>query len=299
MSELVSSGFLNINKPLHLTSHDVVAAVRRRFRALTGAKKVGHAGTLDPLADGVLVICLGSATRLSEYMMPGRKIYQARITFGATTSTYDAAGDVLTRCDASRISSSMIEETLPQFIGEILQIPPMYSAIKIKGKKLYELARQGKTVSRPARNVRIHAIDLVSWQNPVLELTVHCEAGTYIRSLAQDLGSALDAGAYLSGLTRLASGAFSISDSVELDAVLEHDQWTQHIICPFDALSEYRRVTLTDEEARCVCRGGFISRQPDVPDSLVFAFNSYKRLVAVLQPRNELWKPHKVFSGQS
>ena len=298
MSEHLQSGFLNINKPLRLTSHDVVAAVRRRFRAQTGSKKVGHTGTLDPLADGVLIICLGSATRLSEYMMQGRKIYQARITFGSTTSTYDAAGDVLTRSNTSQISRSVIEATLPQFIGDILQVPPMFSAIKLDGKKLYELARQGKTVARPARKVRIHAIDLMSWRNPVLELMIHCGAGTYIRSLAHDLGAALNTGAYLSGLTRVASGAFTTADSIELDVVLEHDEWTQHIICPFDALSEYTRVTLTEEEVERLCHGGFIARQPDLSNADVFAFDSQRRLIAVLQPRDELWKPHKVFLRQ-
>ncbi len=299
MSERVPVGFLNINKPLHLTSHDVVAAVRRRYRALTGAKKVGHAGTLDPLANGVLIICLGAATRLSEYMMADRKSYRARLTFGARTSTYDAAGDILSRNDASRITRSLIDAALPQFIGEIAQVPPMYSAIKQKGKKLYQLARQGKTVARPARDVTIHDIEVISWRNPVLELTIHCGAGTYIRSLAHDLGDALEVGAYLSGLTRLASGRFSLEDSVELTTILESDDWLRHIISPYDALRDYDRMTLTDVEIHSVRHGGFLRQRAGPSSDLVFAFDSAKQLVAVLEPRGEHWKPRKVFPLQS
>ncbi len=299
MSERVPVGFLNINKPLQLTSHDVVAAVRRRYRAKTGAKKVGHAGTLDPLADGVLVICLGYATRLSEYMMAGRKSYRARLTFGATTSTYDSAGDILSRSDASRISRAQIDAALPQFIGEIAQVPPMYSAIKQKGKKLYELARQGVTVARPARDVTIHDIEVISWRNPVLELEINCGAGTYIRSLAHDLGDALEVGAYLSGLTRLASGGFSLENSIDLKTILESDDWLRHIISPYDALRDYNRLALTDHEIQSIRHGGFIQQRADAPSDLVFAFDSAKRLVAVLEPRGEHWKPHKVFPAQS
>ena len=299
MSERVPVGFLNINKPLQLTSHDVVAAVRRRYRAKTGAKKVGHAGTLDPLADGVLVICLGYATRLSEYMMAGRKSYRARLTFGATTSTYDSAGDILSRSDASRISRAQIDAALPQFIGEIAQVPPMYSAIKQKGKKLYELARQGKTVARPARDVTIRDIEVISWRNPVLELKIHCGPGTYIRSLAHDLGDALEVGAYLSGLTRLASGGFSLENSIDLKTILESDDWPRHIISPYDALRDYNRLALTDLEIQSIRHGGFIQQRAGAPSDLVFAFDSAKQLVAVLEPRGEHWKPHKVFPAQS
>ena len=244
MSERAPVGFLNINKPLHLTSHDVVARVRRVYRAKYGGRKVGHAGTLDPLADGVLVICLGAATRLSEYVMRADKTYRARITLGETTTTYDAAGDVVDECDASHVKRTDIEAALPQFLGEIAQVPPMYSAIKQRGQKLYELARQGKTVERPARRVTIHSLDLLAWRSPTLELKARCGAGTYIRSLAHDLGAALGVGAYLSGLTRTASGSFDISQSIALDDLLESDDWARRVVSPYQALESYERITL-------------------------------------------------------
>jgi len=295
----VPAGFLNLNKPLHLTSHDVVAAIRRRCRPSRGKVKVGHAGTLDPLADGVLIICLGAATRLSEYMMRSRKVYRARITFGATTTTYDAAGDVLTRRDASRLTLADITDALPPFIGEILQIPPMYSAVKVKGKKLYELARAGQTVARPERKVTIYSIDIISWDAPVLELEIHCGAGTYIRSLAKDLGESLGVGAYLSGLTRVASGAFRLDQSIALEAVMQDDDWSSQIISPFDALADSACVTLAEAEIQRVQQGGFIKRSGDIQAEKVFAFDSKQQLAAILVPRAETWKPHKVFPLRS
>ena len=182
---------MNINKPLKLTSHDVVARVRRRYKELTGSKKVGHAGTLDPLATGVLVLCLGGATRLSDYVMHTTKQYRAQITLGCATTTYDAEGDTVSEMNAEHLVKSDVEEVLPQFIGDIQQIPPMYSAIKQGGKKLYDLARQGKTVERPARDIRIENLEITAWNSPTFALDIICGSGTYIRSLADDIGQAL------------------------------------------------------------------------------------------------------------
>ena len=299
MSEIPAAGFLNVNKPLHLTSHDVVARVRRHYRALTGSRKAGHAGTLDPLADGVLVICLGAATRLSEFIMRGRKIYRAEITLGATTSTYDAAGEILECTPAKHLQLSDIQRALPQFIGEIEQVPPMYSAIKVGGTKLYELARQGKTIERKARAVTIHAIVVRSWRRPVLELEIECGSGVYIRSLAHDLGAALGVGGYLSGLTRTASGAFRIGDSLNLDSIATDGAWMHKIIAPYDALGDYTRVHLNTEEVENLRHGRFIRRPTDMANHIVFAFDRANRLVALLEPRAELWKPRKVFLSEA
>ena len=299
MSAHIPAGFLNIDKPLHHTSHDVVAAVRRRCRAMAGPLKVGHAGTLDPLADGVLVICLGAATRLSEYIMAGRKLYRAQITLGTATSSYDAEGDIISRRDASHISRAHIDTVLPRFIGSISQTPPMYSAIKYKGQKLYELARQGKTVALPQRKVTIHQIDIIHFQNPTLELEITCEAGTYIRSIAHDLGEALNVGAFLSGLTRLASGGFNISESIQLASVNESDNWVQHLVTPYEALSDFVRVMLTEEESGRIRHGGFIPRRLDKQASPVFAFDRCQQLVAILEPRDSNWKPRKVFPSRT
>ena len=299
MSECAAAGFLNLNKPLHLTSHDIVAQVRRHYRSLTGSKKVGHAGALDPLADGVLVICLGAATRLSDYIMRGRKVYQAQIYFGASTTTYDAAGEILNRKCADQIKRADIERALPRFIGDIEQVPPMYSAIKIRGKKLYELARQGQTIKREPRPITIHSIKILAWRNPVLELEIACGAGTYIRSLAHDLGAELGVGGYLCGLTRTASGAFEIGDSLPLEAITGTGEWLRRITAPFDALADYRRVGLDAADIESLRYGRFIRRPPNVADREVFAFDAANRLVAILEPRAEQWKPRKVFVSGS
>lgn len=294
---MVAAGFLNLNKPLRFTSHDVVAIARRRYRALTGSRKVGHAGTLDPLAAGVLVLCLGAATRLSDYIMAGAKTYRAKITFGITTSSYDAAGDILSRSCADHIQRVDIERALPQFIGDIEQVPPMFSAVKVDGVKLYELARQGQTIEREPRPVTIQSIKLLAWRNPVVELEIHCGAGTYIRSLAHDLGAALGVGGTLSGLTRIASGDFLLSDSLPLAAIADSDEWLRQIISPYEALSAYTRVGLGKEDIGRLRQGRFIARPPAIADPTVFAFDGNKRLVAILEPRANQWKPRKVFAS--
>ncbi len=296
MSEIDHSGFLNVDKPLHYTSHDVVALVRRRYRELTGAKKVGHAGTLDPLASGVLIVCLGKATRLSEYIMPGRKSYRASITLGQTSSTYDSGGEI----DESPVETGGIElvgikEAITSFTGEILQVPPMYSAIKVKGRKLYELARQGQSIEREPRPVRIDSINILEWNDPLLELDVICSAGTYIRSLAHDLGQALGVGAYLSGLQRRSSGQFTLGDSVALETLLNEADWWRHIIPPHVALAEESCVTLSKDELSRIQNGRTITRRARLDAERVFAFSCDKRLAAILVPQDELWKPHKVF----
>ncbi len=296
MSEQDHSGFLNVDKPLHYTSHDVVALLRRRYRELTGAKKVGHAGTLDPLASGVLILCLGKATRLSEYIMPGQKTYRASLSFGRWSSTYDSGGELSkSLADTSDISVADISAAISPFIGDILQVPPMYSAIKVGGRKLYELARQGQSIERAPRSVRIDSIKVLRWQNPLLELEVLCAAGTYIRSLAHDLGQALGVGAYLSGLQRRASGTFQLSDSVALDCLLNEADWWRRIIPPYSALAQHSCVTLSNMELASIQNGRAIARRAGISAERVFAFTADKQLAAVLVAQGALWKPHKVF----
>lgn len=289
------AGFLNINKPLRMTSHDVVARIRRRARVLGAPLKVGHAGTLDPLADGVLVVCLGAATRLSEYMMRGQKSYRATIMLGVVTSTYDAAGEVVQRADAGRVTIDEIRAALPAFIGTIKQLPPMHSAIKVGGKKLYELARRGETIERQPRAVTIHSIRVLAWDSPLLKLEIHCGSGAYIRSLAHDLGEALNVGAHLAGLTRTASGNFTLADSLDLDALLRVEDWGLQIVSPWCALRDYPRLELAAEEAARLRKGMFINRRDCCDAPVVFGFDAQRDLVAILQPRGDRWKPHKVF----
>ena len=216
-------GFINLNKPATWTSHDCVARVRR----LLNTRKVGHSGTLDPLATGVLPIAVGRATRLLQYLSAS-KSYRAVIRFGVTTTTDDLEGEVLTHRSVTHLQLSDIEAVLPQFVGTLSQTPPMYSAIQVQGKRLYDLARQGKTVDVPTRQITVHQLTLVDWcsdkqpkQQPELTLDVDCGPGTYIRSLARDLGEALGTGATLAQLTRTHSNGFGLSDSMTLEALAQ------------------------------------------------------------------------------
>ncbi|MBI5670433.1 MAG: tRNA pseudouridine(55) synthase TruB [Chloroflexi bacterium] len=287
------SGFLNINKPTSMTSHDVVAKVRRAC----GIKKIGHAGTLDPLADGVLVLCVGSATRLSEYVMQSTKSYRARVRLGVVTDTYDAEGRVLRECDAAHITRDAVERALTDFIGEIEQVPPMYSAIKQGGRKLYELARAGEEVERQPRRVRIDGLALTDWSPPLFTLNVTCSAGTYIRSLAYDLGERLGVGAHLAGLTRTASGTFTLERAVALDTLLASADWTQHLIAPPAALADWPTVRL-DAAAVAHIRHGRAIPAASGRGGLAFAYGPEDELVAIVQKDGSLWRPHKVFLNE-
>lgn len=287
-------GFLNINKPTGMTSHDVVAKLRRSLKL----KKVGHAGTLDPMATGVLIICVGGATRLSEYVMASAKRYQARVRLGITTDTYDVEGKILQTRDPSGITRVQVEKALEAFQGNIHQLPPMYSAIKQSGQKLYDLARAGKTVERQTRPVRIDQLEIVNWSMPELTLDVICSAGTYIRSLAYDLGEVLGVGAHLTGLVRLGSGAFLLDQAVELDDLLNDVNWPQHLIPPAIALNHYPTVHLTAADIEHIQHGRAISGVDAPEGQISFAYDLNGHLVAVLTAFNGLWRPHKVFSAQ-
>lgn len=227
----ITSGFINLNKPIDWTSHDCVARVRR----LLNTKKVGHGGTLDPLATGVLPIAVGRATRLLPYL-PTRKAYRARIRFGMTTTTDDLEGDVLTQHGAQQLQRGDVEALLPQFVGTLSQTPPMYSAIQVQGKRLYDLARQGKAVEVPTRQVVVRKLTPVEWcagslaelaelersELPELRemvVDIDCGPGTYIRSLARDIGEALGTGATLAELARTHSNGFELADSITLEAL--------------------------------------------------------------------------------
>jgi tRNA pseudouridine55 synthase len=284
-------GFLNIDKPLGMTSHDVVTKVRR----VAGMKRVGHAGTLDPLATGVLIVCLGNATRLSEYVMDSIKRYRARVHLGVTTATYDAEGDVLLRCDASHITPENVQAALGRFLGDIQQIPPMYSAIKQGGRKLYELARAGETVEREARPVRIDALTVSEWQPPQFTLDVTCSAGTYIRSLAYDIGEALGVGAHLAGLVRTASGNFTLETAVPPDTLVTADDWRQYLIAPADVLSDWPAVSLNAAEVERVRQGQAIDGAQSA-DGLALGYAPDGTLIGLLRADGSLWRPHKVFS---
>lgn len=209
------SGILPVDKPQGWTSHDVVARVRR----ISGQRQVGHAGTLDPLATGLLLVVLGRATRFSSYLMNSPKTYRAEVVLGATTVTDDAEAPLQTRHDVSHLTLEAILASLPAFTGDIPQQPPAYAAVRQGGQKLYVLARQGIAVERHARTVTIHDIAVEYWHPPRLRLVINCGPGTYIRALARDLGAALGVGGYLHALRRTASGSFTIAEAVNLESL--------------------------------------------------------------------------------
>ena len=229
----IAGGFLNVNKPAGMTSMDVIRIVRR----LTGQRKVGHGGTLDPDATGVLPICIGRATRFIDRFVRGRKVYEATTRFGTATDTYDASGRVTAESDPSEITREAIEALLPGFTGEIGQVPPMYSAVKKDGVRLYKLARAGKEVEREAREVVVHSLHVTSWEPPVLGLTIECGSGFYARSLAHDLGLALDNTAHLAGLVRSHVDPFALDDAVtleQLEQAADAGDW-ERLLYPIDA----------------------------------------------------------------
>jgi len=212
-------GFINLNKPAGLTSHDCVARLRKLLRL----KKVGHGGTLDPAATGVLPIAVGRATRLLQFLQSG-KAYRATIRFGIQTTTDDLEGEILTSCPASWLTLEQVQSYLSKFQGTIEQIPPSYSAIHVGGKRLYELARSGIAVEIPVRTVEIYQIEILDWRSgefPELEIAIACGTGTYIRSIARDLGEAIGTGGTLAALTRTFSSGFHLTESVTLEGLSE------------------------------------------------------------------------------
>ena len=227
-------GFLNVYKPKGMTSHDVVSVLRK----VTGVKQIGHTGTLDPFAQGVLPVCIGKATRLIEYLEDD-KAYLGRFCFGKSTTTYDIEGDTVKEF-LTPIKKEDIINASGNFMGEIEQTPPAYSAIKVKGKKLYEYVREGKTVEIKSRKVRIDKFELISFdaETQSAEIYIECSKGTYIRSIANDLGSKLNNGCYLSELKRTKSGRFCVENSIPLEKIKDDKDVLSHLINPIEYLPQ-------------------------------------------------------------
>ena len=210
-------GILIIDKPAGITSHDVVAKVRKALKT----KKVGHTGTLDPLATGVLVVCVEKATKLVNYLTCDEKTYEVEMKFGIKTDTGDITGKIIDEDPNYDIDINKIKNTINKFIGKQKQIPPMYSAIKINGKKLYELAREGIEIEREARKIEIFDIRNIEWKNEILKYTVHCSKGTYIRSLCEDIAKELGTIGTMTNLRRIQSGEFQIKDAIKIEDISE------------------------------------------------------------------------------
>ncbi len=295
----MTSGILNVNKPSGITSFGVVAKVRE----LISEKHAGHAGTLDPLATGVLPVLVGKATRISEYFLELRKTYRAVIELGSTSDTYDAEGDMISRGDISGIDLGQIERALQSFKGEIIQIPPMFSAVKHEGKPLYELARKGIDVEQKPRKAVIYRIEIISYNSPLLTIDVECSKGTYIRSLANDLGEVLGCGAFLKSLVRTRYGEFDITETVtleQLEEAVKQNNW-QKFLYPIDfPLSDIPKVFLDSEKAEMVTHGiavGLDGTEQDLHGKRLRAYSPDGSFFAMLRFDGETgkWQPEKVF----
>ncbi len=293
-------GILNLFKPSEPTSMHVVNRVKR----LAKQKGVGHGGTLDPLADGVLPICFGQATRVMEYIIDTPKTYRMTVQLGVSTNTYDAQGEVTRERDASGITCDQVERTLERFRGMIQQTPPMYSALKRDGKRLYELARAGLEVERQPRSVEMFSLQVVSCNLPVVVIDAECGRGAYMRSLAHDLGEALGVGAHLSALTRTSHGPFKASEAITLERfeeLCEAGTW-ESALMPLDAvLSGMRAVQLTSPQEKVLRNGQPVDLGPRSHYSphleSVRAYSPDGVFLAILRFHKSegVWKPHKVF----
>lgn len=243
------NGIINVLKPSGFTSHDVVAKVKR----ICGVKKVGHTGTLDPNAVGVLPILIGKATKLSDYLMEHDKVYRVIMKLGVSTTTCDAEGEILEQCENIDLDFETVNNAIVSFKGEIVQKPPMYSAIKVNGKKLYELARKGEEVEVPTRKVQIYSIsNIVQINNVEYMFDVSCSKGTYIRTLCVDIGEKLGVPAVMNGLIRLQTGDFKISESVTFDEIKENPD---SVLIPMDKAIKYPSAAVKEAALKYILNG--------------------------------------------
>ncbi|MBI2919265.1 MAG: tRNA pseudouridine(55) synthase TruB [Chloroflexi bacterium] len=288
-------GFLNVWKPPGLTSFQVVHRVRR----ISGQRRVGHGGTLDPAAEGVLPVALGQATRAVEYLHLLDKAYRAEVLLGVSTDTYDAQGQA-TGGGPVTASRKEVEAALAGFRGGVWQRPPPYSALKMGGQPLYARVRAGEEVTPPLRKVCFHRLELAAWQPPVITLDIECSAGTYIRSLAHDLGQALGCGAHLLRLRRLRSGPFVAGEAVPLDMVEQSfaDEWWRWLY-PLDVVMlGWPAAVLGPGKQGYILHGRPVPLASAPPQGLCRAYTLEGWLMAVLRPRHGEWYPDKVFSYQ-
>lgn len=289
-------GILNLRKPQGPTSHDCVARIRRIFHT----PRVGHAGTLDPMATGVLVMGLGHGTRILEYLQGMPKTYRARVRFGVETDSQDVTGATVAEADTSSLTEAQVREGLLPYVGNILQIPPMVSAVKSGGKRLYELARRGETVEREPRPVTVYSIELLAFQpgpRAEAEIRVRCSAGTYVRTLCHDLGAALGVGAAMSALEREAIGEFRVEDAVSLDALT-----AEAPLLPLSNALHHLPAHQVDAEAAVrLSHGQFLPAPETLPDGPLRVLGPDGTLLAIANARGHgtarLLTPEKVFTS--
>lgn len=283
-------GVLLIDKPIGLTSHDVVNRVRR----LLGTRRVGHAGTLDPLATGVLVVAVGPATRFLQYLPLEPKEYVAEVAFGRATTTFDAEGETTAQGDVPGDLDERIAATVPRFFGLIKQTPPMYSAVKVGGQPLYKAARRGEEIDRPSRQVHIATFETVGASGDGRTMRIVCSGGTYVRTLAHDLGEAMGVPAHLSGLRRVAVGRFREADTVPLEGV------SGSMLRPLgESLDPMPRLTLDEGQVRAV-RDGKALRWDDPPEGFFAALcDGMGRVVSVARVEGDVLKPECVIPAET
>ena len=292
-------GFVVVDKPAGWTSHDVVARARRVF----GERQIGHAGTLDPAATGVLPLAVGSATKVLEYLIDASKTYVARVAFGVETDSADGDGTVTMVADPGGLNERTVIEALARFRGPIEQAPPMHSAVKVGGKRLYDLARRGETIARAARQVTVHHLELIAWEPPVATLMIDCSKGTYVRSLAHDLGRVVGVGAYLDDLVRVRTGPFTLCEAwtlAELGAAELPAAWPEIAHHPDMAAAALPAILLNDNDRRRWSHGLAVASGPaPLQDEVVRAYDQSGGWLGVGRgdATRGAWRPTKVIES--
>jgi len=292
------NGIVNVDKPAGMTSHDVVGRMRR----IAGTKRVGHTGTLDPMATGVLVVCLGVATRLADFLADQGKVYVAGFALGAATSTEDSTGELVGSADASHITDQIVRTALTAFEGRIDQIPPMVSAVHHDGKRLYELARQGITVERRARTIVVNSIQLIDFKPGVLAtgtMEIACGKGAYVRTICADLGAALGVGGHMNSLRRMAVGRFTAKTAVSLETLAETGV-DSYLVSPSDAMDFLPAHITTEAEAEDIGHGRAIAaRGLGEPGKWIRVVDSAGTLIAMGMVSDDAAtiQPSKVLRG--
>ncbi len=309
------SGVLNINKPAGMTSHDVVEAVRKLVRT----RRVGHTGTLDPQATGVLPVCVGRATKIAQYLTQADKEYVLTLRLGITTDTQDAAGQVLSRVEDVAVTREQVAALLPRFRGAIQQVPPLFSAKRVGGERLYQIARRGQVVERAPVTVTVHALELLGMEGPCVRLRVHCSKGTYARTLCEDIGRALGVGGHLQDLVRTRSGRFTLAETHTLEALAERvrgGRLDEMLIPVPEALAHLPAVRVAPEAARSALQGAalaaslVVSFPAEVAKGGLTRVLGYRRQLLCLaestiagaefagvDPRRVVLQPVRVFAG--
>jgi tRNA pseudouridine55 synthase len=286
-------GLLNIDKPPRMTSRVVV----NRVLKLVWPEKVGHAGTLDPLATGVVVVCLGKATRLVPWIQAQPKVYQATFVLGRTSDTDDVQGRVVELAGAPAVTRDDLASLLPRFVGRIEQVPPQFSAVKIRGRRAYKLALRGKRPALPARPVEVFRIDLTRFVFPEFSLEVECGSGTYVRAIGRDIGRALGSGVVLSDLRRTRIGAFQVEDAVPISDVTA-ESLPQQLLPARMAVCGLPQLVVSDDAVTALCQGRMIQVADDQPvasGDTVAALTREGDLVALIERRLGRWQPRQVF----